>query len=210
MSSHFDGLTLAARQVKSPHYKLSFTYYSCQMDVQKGLIIILFMLTSTAGHAQFPSSWVGEWEGTLVVERGNRVLMTTEIRLGIHALDSGKFSWTLVYGNAGEDERPYTLLPVDSSGSTWQIDEHNGIVLDAYLHGEVFYSRFEVMGNLLFTRDERLGDTLYHEIISGSLKHPTATGGGVLPKGDTIPMVNSFPLSTRQWAKLTRKPTLTH
>lgn len=171
-------------------------------------VFLTLVLSSIQTVAQFPAAWVGEWQGTLAVERGLSVMMSTEVRLAIHPLDSSRYSWQLSYGDPGDDERPYTLVPADSLGIAWQIDEENGIVLDAYLHGSVLYSRFEVMGNLLFTRDELIGDTLYHEIVSGSLANPIQSGGLVLPKGDTIPIVKSYPISTRQWAKLTRKHSL--
>ena len=159
----------------------------------------------------FPASWTGNWQGQLHVLRGSDTLQRVDMRLAITALDSGAYTWALGYGPAASDERPYVLTPQDSTGTHWQIDERNGIVLDAYRHGDVFYSCFEVMGTLLFTRDELRGDTLYHEILSGPFR-ATVTGDTVLPnarrgsqsKGDTIPAVASYPLRNSQTARLTR------
>ncbi len=160
----------------------------------------------------FPAAWVGEWQGILSVERGMKEVMSTPFHLSIQPLAEGCYTWGIAYGEAKSDNRPYTMCPTDTSTSVhWRIDEHNGILLDGYVHGDVFFSRFEVMNNLLFTRDELIGDTLYHEIISGPMTGVIATGDTVLqvktPEGirsDSIPVVNSFVLPTRQWAKLTR------
>ena len=95
-------------------------------------------------------------------------------------------------------------LPVSGEPSRWRVDERNGIVLEAALHGGVLYSRFAVMGNLLLTRDEVRGDTLYHEIVSGRAAG-TATGDTVLPNGDTIPPVERYPVATRQVARMVRR-----
>ena len=161
----------------------------------------------------FPSAWIGEWQGVLLVERGMKEVMSTPFHLSIQPLEAGCYSWGISYGEGRSDNRPYTMCPSDTTTAThWIIDEHNGILLDGYVHGDVFFSRFEVMDNLLFTRDELIGDTLYHEIITGPLSKTTATGDTVLqvqtPEGiryDSIPVVNSFVLPTRQWAKLVRQ-----
>ncbi|MFK8057477.1 MAG: hypothetical protein AB8F78_15235 [Saprospiraceae bacterium] len=161
----------------------------------------------------FPASWVGEWQGTLAVDRGMREVMSTPFHLSIQPLEAGCYSWGIAYGEGKSDNRPYTMCPSDTTTAThWVIDEHNGILLDGYVHGNVFFSRFEVMGSLLFTRDELIGDTLYHEIITGPMAGTIATGDTVLqvetPEGirnDSIPVVNSYKLPTRQWAKLTRQ-----
>jgi len=169
---------------------------------------LLVSFTLAGLSAQFPQGWTGDWEGQLFVQQGNDTLQQTTIRLGIHPLDSGRYTWAISYGKQQQDNRPYTLIPRDKARGLWDIDEHNGIVLGAVLHGEVLYSHFTVMGNRLTTRDELIGDTLYHEIIAGPSAATLATGDTVLvsPAGipDTIPPVKSFRVSSRQWAKLTR------
>ena len=161
----------------------------------------------------FPKAWVGEWQGVLSVERGMTQVMTTPFHLSIQPLDAGCYTWGIAYGEGRLDNRPYTMCPSDTSTLThWIIDEHNGIVLDGYVHGNVYFSRFEVMDNLLFTRDELIGDTLFHEIVTGPFLDTKSTGDTVLrvktPDGirnDSIPSVHSYHLPTRQWAKLVRQ-----
>ena len=152
-------------------------------------------------HA-FPVTWTGTWSGDLLVVRGDDTLQRTGMRLAIAPLDGGRYSWALGYGEPGADERPYVLSPDTTASGRWRIDERNGVVLDASLHAGVLYSRFAVMGELLLTRDELRGDTLHHEIVSGRLA-PVATGD-VVVAGDTIPPVGSYPVDTRQFARLTR------
>ena len=154
--------------------------------------------------ASFPGGWEGRWTGTLHVLRGADTLQRVPMRLTIAAADLGRFTWAIGYGPAGEDERPYLLLPVPGEPSRWRVDERNGIVLEAALHGGVLYSRFAVMGSLLLARDEVRGDTLYHEVVSGRAVG-TATGDTVLATGDTIPAVERYSVATRQVARLVRR-----
>ena len=144
----------------------------------------------------FPHTWVGDWRGDIVVYRGRDTLQTARMRLGIHPADSGRYTWHIGYGEASADERPYTLMPVDATRGHWQIDEHNGIVLDAHYHAGSLYSRFAVMGNLLLSRDELAGDTLFHEVVFGSQRDTTVTGDSI--------RVGSYPIGTVQRARLIR------
>ena len=164
--------------------------------------------TSCQAYGQvptFPADWRGRWRGPLEVQRGAEVLQAVGMTLEILPVDSAAcYTWQLSYDvAAAPDVRPYVICPADSLGVAWRIDERNGIVLDATVLGTGVYSRFEVMGNLLFTRDELRGDTLFHEIVSGRLS-PKPTGDTVLVSGDTIPPVGNYPLSTRQVARLVR------
>ena len=68
------------------------------------------------------------------------------MELRIQPSDSAhRFSWQIIYGNANEDNRPYTLIAKDSSKGHWVIDEHNGIVLDQYWIAGKFCGAFTVM-----------------------------------------------------------------
>jgi hypothetical protein len=163
-------------------------------------------------EVQFPETWFGDWSGELLVERGQQTLMSTQIRLSIQPAEEGCFTWHLSYGEASTDHRPYTLCPADSQRVHWTIDEHNCIVLDAYLHGDCLYSQFAVAGNLLLARDQLLGDTLYHEIISGPQEPVAMTGDTVLVvteagdmRRDTIPEVASYGIRSRQWTVMVRE-----
>ena len=161
--------------------------------------------SDTIAPSGFPETWAGYWRGPLEVQRGASVLQAVGMSLDILPLDSaGCYTWQLTYDGSGSaDVRPYLICPADSLGVAWRIDERNGIVLDAVVLGTGLYSRFDVMGNLLLTRDELRGDTLFHEIVSGRLS-PKPTGDTVLANGDTIPPVGNYPLSTRQVARLVR------
>ena len=176
-----------------------------------GASALAIMALAAAVSASLPpdfdalSPWRGDWTGRLTVQRGDRVLQEVDMSLRIHPLDSaGCYTWALFYDTgATQDERPYVICPTDSLGEHFRIDERNGIILEADRFGHVLYSRFEVMDNLLLTRDEVRGDTLYHEIVSGRLS-PKPTGDTVLASGDTIPAVAVYPLATRQSARMTR------
>ncbi len=183
---------------------LAISLQSCQRNVPQQTEKPLEQIVARAPEAfDFPEDYLGQWQGKLHIYRGKALVDSVDMTLGIEALDSGRYTWDLRYGILGADARPYVLAKADSSGTHWQIDERNGIVLNAYDLGGVFYSCFEVMGSLLYTRDERRGEELHHEIISGPFR-ASSTGDLVLPKGDTIPKVNNYPLKSRQVAVLRR------
>ncbi len=101
---------------------------------------------------------------------------------------AGVFTWQIIYGEKGEDKRPYLLKPVDTAKGHWQVDERNGIVLDQYLVGNRFTSAFTVQTTTIVDSYWREGKALIAEFHSLAAKPVASTGHGT----DESPKVDSY------------------
>ena len=169
------------------------------------LIICMFLNTNLVAQGGFPESWTGKWGGTLEIYNAKGLARELPMQLHILPIDStNRYSWGIIYGEDVEKGlRDYELMPVDTSMGHYQVDEKNGIILDAFLLGDKLFERFEVMGSLLLTTTELRGDQLHWEIISGSLEPILTTGGGE-HEGEEIPPVNGYSIVVLQRAVLSR------
>lgn len=156
--------------------------------------------------SDFPTTWEGNWAGTLQIHFPGVAAREVPMRLEIHPQDSVTWSWTLIYNpGAKEDRRAYSLLSSRPDKGEWLIDEKNGIVLGARVIGPVFVSRFSVSGQLLLARYDLQGEVLRFEILAGSMDI-TETGGpqeGEAPLEQT-PVVSWYGLNVFQQAALYR------
>ncbi|MBN8675865.1 MAG: hypothetical protein J0L56_17160 [Chitinophagales bacterium] len=91
-------------------------------------LLSFFSLTIFSQSGNFPQSRLGKWKGELSWYQGaNPVPEKVKMELRIQPTDSSrKFSWQIIYGSATEDNRPYTLVAVDTAKGHWVIDENNG------------------------------------------------------------------------------------
>lgn len=153
----------------------------------------------------FPQAWEGIWKGDLEIHTAKGLAQTVPMELHILPTDSThRFTWSIIYGEdkvAGK--RPYELVVLDADKGIYAIDEKNSIQLEAYFIKDKFFSRFEVMGNLLMTSEQLIGDELIFEIIAGKMEPVSVTGNEVI-NGDTIPSVKAFPINVMQRAILRR------
>jgi hypothetical protein len=149
----------------------------------------------------FPATWVGTWRGPCRsgprAGEGSRFPM--ELRVApIEGKDA--FTWTIVYGEGARKQvRPYEIHPVDPETGHWRIDEKNGILIDAFLVGDMLFSRFEVMGNRLEAR-YRMRDGGIDVVISTFSSKPLTESEAT---GRAIP-VRSFELKGVQSGRLVR------
>jgi hypothetical protein len=147
----------------------------------------------------FPTDWLGDWKGELKIWNNGGLVRSIPMELQISATDSaGLWNWGIVYLQDGKpDNRPYLLRAVDTKNGLYQVDELNGILLDSYLLGNVFFTRFSVMESLLLSSYRLEGDKLVFELISGKTDQPSLSGGV-----DDIPEVGSYPIVVLQRAIL--------
>lgn len=147
-----------------------------------------------------PPHWFGIWTGTLTVtsEKGER--QDLPMSLTIEPLrETGRYTFRLAYGPEGSKLRDYELVPKKDRPGGFEIDEKNGIRLEARLTGVTLHATFQVGDTLIYSRYERIGDGLRVEMTAVSLKEPTTTkptGGGA--------EVKSFPVVSVQTALLKR------
>ncbi|HMO31542.1 MAG TPA: hypothetical protein PKE63_11970 [Lacibacter sp.] len=161
--------------------------------------ILLFLLLSLGIQAQqaqkvvFPRDFLGNWKGTLSWEVPGKPSRSFAMRLQVLPADSGRYIWQIRYGDDGSDNRPYLLVPADSSKGHWRIDERNGIVLDAWWIGQQLVSVFSVEGNSVITRYQLDTRGLQVEMISFPARATSTTGGK-----HNIPPVDNYSIQSIQ------------
>ncbi|MEM6877384.1 MAG: hypothetical protein AAF544_02410 [Bacteroidota bacterium] len=153
----------------------------------------------------FPDDFLGRWSGTLRIWRGDGLAQSVPMQLRIEPVDDANYTYTIIYG---EDEeaglRDYMLKPVDTASGHWYVDEQNGIFLDGYYLGGIFYESFSVMGSRLTASLELRGDELIYAITSGS-EEAVRMSGDTIIDGDEIPPVASYGTNVYQRASLRRQ-----
>ncbi len=170
-----------------------------------GLFACSAFAQDTTSTGLFPQAWEGVWSGTLEIfsPKGKQQQLPMELRI---LPQDSCHTWTIVYDGS---PRAYLLKPLKPRLGLYQIDEQNGIAMEAvYIAGKL-YSRFEVMGNMLLstaevTTDESGQPVMAYEIISGSLEPLSVTGGGMVD-GEEMPEVKGYPVVVRQIAQLRRQ-----
>lgn len=122
------------------------------------------------------------------------------MQLIIHPADSANtyYTWQIIYGNKGEDNRPYILKPVDTAKGHWQVDERNGIVLDQYFIGNRLSGAFTVQTSTIVNNYWREGANLVAEFYSIAAKPVATTGQGT----NDSPKVDSYAIKSYQRAVL--------
>lgn len=154
-------------------------------------------------QARFPQQFTGHWQGELLwYKTGNRIPQKVKMQLIIKPADTTDvYTWQIVYGDKGEDNRPYLLKPVDTAKGHWQVDERNGIILDQYFVGNRFTSAFTVQSTTIVDSYWREGKTLVAEFYSLTAKPVAISGNGT----EESPTVESYGTKGYQRAVLKRK-----
>jgi len=164
-----------------------------------------FFLSCFSAFAQhsFPKDFIGHWEGTLSwYQAGKKAPQKVKMQLVIKPTDSANtYTWQIIYGDKGQDNRPYILKPVDTAKGHWQVDERNGIVLDQYFIGNRFTSAFTVQTTTIVDSYWREGNTLIAEFYGLTAKPVNTTGHGT----NDSPKVDSYGTKSYQRAVMKRK-----
>ncbi|MBL7768480.1 MAG: hypothetical protein JNK20_05885 [Flavipsychrobacter sp.] len=149
----------------------------------------------------FPNSWIGKWKGNLAWFQGLQQRQGIQMELHILPGDSSdQYTWRIIYGTGGQDNRPYILKPFNKERGHWLIDEQNSIVLDQFLIGSRFCGTFTVEGNTIMNCYELQGDSLLVEFYNYQEKPIVITGGG----DSSVPKVKTYGMRSHQRAILKR------
>lgn len=150
----------------------------------------------------FPASFAGVWSGKLHWYPVNKASQIVDMQLHILPADTaGQYTWRIVYGNPGTDDRPYVLKAVDTAAKHWIVDERNGILLDGYWIHDRFVSSFSV-GNTTITDSYALnGEEMVVEFYSTQKTPISKTGKGT----EESPAVESYRVSSYQRAVLRKR-----
>jgi hypothetical protein len=115
---------------------------------------------------------------------------------------AGQYTWQLIYGERGEDNRPYLLKPVDSAKGHWVVDERNGILLDEYLVGNKLHCVFTVQNTTICNSYWLEGEKMMVEFYSINARPVRTSGNGT----EESPKVDSYAVKGFQKAVLKRQP----
>ena len=176
------------------------------MSARTGLFLLITLFIANPGSAQpstFPANWAGNWKGELRWYSAKKTApQNVMMELRIRKEDtSSHYSWQLVYGADNRDNRPYSLIPIDSASGHWAVDEHNGIVIDQFWVGDKFCSAFKVQQTTIVNNYWLEGDKMVVEFCSFSAKPVSTTGAGT----DESPLVESYRVTGFQRAILARQ-----
>ncbi len=152
---------------------------------------------------EFPYNAIGYWEGEISIFQDTGFVQKVPMALDIFEIGEAKeYAWHIIY-NPGkeEDRREYLLIEVDKETGHYQIDEDNGIVLDAYLLDNKLISSFSVSNSSLQTINTFFQDDMVFEVIAGP-QEAINTTGNMKVEGETVPPVESYKLTTYQRAIL--------
>jgi hypothetical protein len=173
--------------------------------MKKLFLVILFIITTRFAIAQtkttFPQSFIGNWKGQLQWMVAGKPTQTFTMQLRIQPTDSAnQYTWQIIYGDAGKDNRPYILKPVDTAKGHWVIDENDGIILDSYVHGNSIHGAFTVQGNTIVDNYTIENGKMRVEFFSIKLGDKKQSGKGT----EETPFVDSYKISSYQTGVLTR------
>ena len=172
----------------------------------KVFVFVFISFGVVKAQGSFPESWVGKYQGDLMIYDVDSVRMKVDMKLEI--LKTAKdsiFDWTLIYDLDGKkDVRAYSLKVVDHQKGHYRIDERNSIIIEGYLHNNnVFTSFFNVSNTYIIATYTKKEDSLFFEIIAGDGEAVTITGK--TKKGEEeIPEVISYLVNGRQKAVLNK------
>ncbi len=156
--------------------------------------------------AAFPTSWLGNWIGTLDIYSNKGIKQKVAIELEMATTDTPNvYIWAITYGEDKKaGRRDYLLRVKDAAQGHYVNDEKNSIFLDAFLIGNRLISDFSVQGSKLTSSYEKVDDKMIFDIIFGDEK-VLSTSGNTIEKEDTIPSVNSFRVKGYQRSILQKK-----
>jgi hypothetical protein len=146
--------------------------------------------------APLPPLWHGTWSGKLAITGPKDEPSDVAIALRIEPIKgTDNVTWAITYGQGDKKiARDYKLVACKKPGR-FQIDEGNGVALDARLVNGVLYSQFEVGGSLLAARYEIRGDILCFEITSAKLA--AGETGNAKPRAYNVDIVQTAELKRK-------------
>lgn len=172
---------------------------------QTAILILQFFLFTFGAAAQdsasLPRDFIGNWKGKIQWLMAGKSPREFSMQLRIQPGDSiGHYSWAIIYGDEGKDNRPYKLKPVDVANGHWVVDEGDGIILDSYIHGNAIHGAFTVQGSTIIDNYRVENGKMFVEFFSIKLSDKKTSGKGT----DETPYVDSYRIASYQVGVLTR------
>ncbi|MEL7162839.1 MAG: hypothetical protein AAFN92_18925 [Bacteroidota bacterium] len=174
------------------------------------LFFLLCLLSLSLGARQdtlpsFPQDFVGNWAGELEIFGPDGKRQGVPMELLIQPLADTAYTYTIIYGEDREaGKRDYLIVRGPDGPHHWICDEQNTILLDGYYLGDVYHSKFTVMGTWLTSTLEHRGDHLIYAITSGKTE-AVRVSGNETHEGEEIPAVESFKIAGYQRSILRKR-----
>lgn len=173
--------------------------------MNKVIVILFFILLYNTSFSQtqkiFPQSFIGKWKGKLQWMVAGKPTQTFTMQLNILPTDTAnQYTWQIIYGDNGKDNRPYILKPIDTAKGHWIVDEKDGIILDSYIHGNCLHGAFTVQSNTILDNYCVTGNKMSVEFFTIKLGDKKQSGKGTAD----IPFVDSYRVGSYQSGVLTK------
>jgi hypothetical protein len=171
-----------------------------------------FLIIASAATIQSPvcaqdfgEEWFGAWKGELTMysNKNPNHTQATKIQMELNILSTDtidRYRFVMVYKNGDKtDARDYRLQAIDVAKGYYQMDELNGILIEAYFLGNTLSTFYEVENAILAVNYTLEGDSLFFEVISTDKRTEKLSGN--IPEKE-IPLVKSYKTVNYQVALL--------
>lgn len=149
----------------------------------------------------FPRDFIGNWKGKLQWFEAGKPTREISMQLIIQPVDSiGLYTWQIIYGDEGKDNRPYILKAVNSDAGHWVVDEGDGILLDSYVHGNSIHGAFTVQGSTVVDNYTIEDGKMKVEYLTIRLGEKKTSGKGT----EDTPYVDSYRVAAYQSGVLSK------
>ncbi|NVK21559.1 MAG: hypothetical protein HWD86_03495 [Kangiellaceae bacterium] len=134
----------------------------------KSILVSLALLSSISADANILPEWHGFWQGQCLYDDPNGTpTETIPFTLDIQPVSATEVTWNMHYYRiSGDIVKNYTLRVVDEASGHYEIDEHNGIIIDEYLRQNQLMSNFEVNKRNIITASKLDGNQLTYTAYS--------------------------------------------
>lgn len=148
----------------------------------KHLLVSIGLLIGFVGYGQkssFPTNWIGEYTGDMILAFADRPNDTIPVVFEISELETDSI-WTykmtynsVKYGHIVKDYR--IVAASKGTQSNYLLDELNGILMELTLMNDCFYGVYEVMGDLYTTTFRLKDDAFFFELFMAHTENPKVT-----------------------------------
>lgn len=163
------------------------------------LISISLVAFSKCWSQTTPAQWLGQWQGELEIYNYQQAQPEkVTMQMNIEAISDSTWRWetTYVAGDKVISEKNYRLVTIDAAAGLYQVDEMNGIQLQAQMLGNRLITFFEAGNNLLTISYFMHQNQLHFEVYFADNKSKVKTGG----TSEDVPIVLTYRTSTYQQA----------
>lgn len=141
------------------------------------LLTLAFAAQPLADDPPLPLVWHGTWSGTLTITREKAEPEEIPMVLEIQPIADGtRYTFRITYGDGAKKQvRDYELVPKMGKPGRFEIDEKNGIRIEAKLTGDTIATLFQVGDSLIQSRYRWTKEGLRVEITAFAVREPLVT-----------------------------------